>query len=169
MALKELLAADTIRRTHDRARPALDVRQQPVADLCEIIGEVALGDGVALAVVGPQRLVGVGTVMPITAVPPCLLWVARRAGILPLPLAIERGRIDARGAAYFARRLVLSQPLNAPAARCAAGPAGKSIGDEFWLQPMDVWSALRRFFAAERLCCRSCRSAGMMRLTVSVP
>ena len=59
MALKELLTVDSVRRAHQRARTAAQMRQQPLADGFVIAGEIELGDGVARIGIGPQHLVGV--------------------------------------------------------------------------------------------------------------
>ena len=59
MALKELLAVDSIRRAHQRAGPAAQMRQQPLADGFVISGEVELGDCATLSAIGPQHLVSV--------------------------------------------------------------------------------------------------------------
>ena len=60
VALKEGLALDAVGRAHHGARPALDVADHPVADGFEIPGKIELGDGLAIAAIGPQRLVGFG-------------------------------------------------------------------------------------------------------------
>ena len=60
VALEESLAADTIRAADQGAGSTLDVRQHPLADRREIVGEFALGDGTAIARIRPDHFVGVG-------------------------------------------------------------------------------------------------------------
>ena len=48
MALEELLAADPVRRADDRARPALDMLDQPRTDRFVIAGQILLGDRLAV-------------------------------------------------------------------------------------------------------------------------
>ena len=54
------LAADAIGRPHDRAGPALDMGHHPGADGFEIAREIQLGHRLAVAGIGPERLVGIG-------------------------------------------------------------------------------------------------------------
>src|SRR6185312_10311135 len=60
VALKEPLAADAVGATHQGARPARDVRQQPLADRGHVLGEFPLGHRAAVAGIRPQHFVGVG-------------------------------------------------------------------------------------------------------------
>ena len=88
VALEESLAVDAIRATDEGAGPALDVRQHPLANGGEVIGELALGDGAAIARIRPQHLSGLEIVTPVnrrradeaTAPPPdgCALWLRSR-------------------------------------------------------------------------------------------
>ena len=53
MALKEMLAADTVGRTNDRARPAFQMRDHPRSDRFKVVREIELGNRLTVAVVGP--------------------------------------------------------------------------------------------------------------------
>ena len=57
VALEELLAVDSVRRAHERAGPAAQMRQQPFANGFVIAREIELGDGRTLRAFGPQHLV----------------------------------------------------------------------------------------------------------------
>ncbi len=52
---KNVLAVDAIGRANDGAGAAADVLDQPVADGFEVAREIELGDGLAGAIVGPER------------------------------------------------------------------------------------------------------------------
>ncbi|WP_234893777.1 hypothetical protein [Sinorhizobium meliloti] len=60
MALEELLAANAVGRSNDRAGPALDVIDEPGSDGFMVAGEIFLGHGFAIAGVRPEWLVGTG-------------------------------------------------------------------------------------------------------------
>ena len=146
MALKERFTLDAVRRAHHRARTALEVDDHPFADRFEISRKIELGDGLAVAAVGPQRLVGFrdgdahhlgGFVADDFA--DLITGFATSGHGRPL-------RLD------LLRRLVLPQPLERGLPDVAAiGPAGElDLGDQLGLQPMHVAGLLRRILAAER-------------------
>ena len=58
MALEEFFTADAVGCAENRARTALEVGNHPFPDRLEILREVELGNGLAVATVGPQRLLG---------------------------------------------------------------------------------------------------------------
>src|SRR6266446_8900518 len=58
VALKEGLALDAVRRAHNGAWPSLEMADDPSADRFEVAREIELRYCVAVAAVGPQRLVG---------------------------------------------------------------------------------------------------------------
>ena len=73
VALEELLlAVDAVGHADDRARPALDVADHPGADRFVVARQIELGDRLAVAGVGPQRLCpACEMVTPITTDDPC--------------------------------------------------------------------------------------------------
>src|SRR3982074_2995627 len=58
MALKELLAANAVGRTYQRARSALQMRQQPFANRLVILRQIELTDWLTVPRIGPQHFVG---------------------------------------------------------------------------------------------------------------
>jgi hypothetical protein len=58
VALEELMAADTVRCPHDGAGPRSDVRHQPSAYRLVVAREVGFRNGLSIARVRPQNLVG---------------------------------------------------------------------------------------------------------------
>ena len=60
VALKELLAVDSVRSAHQRTWPAPQMRQQPVADSFVVPGEVELRGGTARSCLRPHHLVRAG-------------------------------------------------------------------------------------------------------------
>ena len=136
---KKRLAADAVGRADDRAGPALDVRHHPVADRLVVVRQVELGDRLAVAGVGPQRLVGMEMVTPMTHGRAAGLrgsGLSPASGSAQLRLVGWRGRLglDLR------RGLVLAQALERGLAHIAvAGPAGElDLGDQFGLRPVHV-------------------------------
>src|SRR5262249_34169134 len=144
MALKKGLAINAVRCTHNRAGTTLEVTDHPLADRFEIIGEIELCEWLAVAAIGPQRLVGIGD------------GDAHHLGALLRRGFRDNGFCDLDHGGllglYLARRLVLAQTLEGSLANVASlGPASEfDLGDEFWLQPMHVACVLRRILTAER-------------------
>ena len=58
-ALEKLFAGKPVRRADNRTGPALDMVNEPGADLLEIGGKVQFGDRLAVTCVRPQRLIRV--------------------------------------------------------------------------------------------------------------
>ena len=58
VTLEKLLSLDAVRRAHQRAGTAGEMRQHPFADLFIVAGEIEFGHRLAVARIGPQRLVG---------------------------------------------------------------------------------------------------------------
>ena len=137
MALeKALLAFDAVGRAHQRAGPALDVRQHPAADRFVIARQFQLGDGLAFvgivgAGIGPQRLVGMrdGKVHH------------HRAGLGLGSLGFRQfaGLLRCLGL-HLCCRLVGAQALEGSLAHHAvAGPAGEfDLRHQVRFQPVDV-------------------------------
>src|SRR3984885_4349053 len=142
MTLEKLLAFDSIGRTDDGARPALQMRYHPVADRLEIAGEIELGDAFAIAGIRPQLLVR--------------LRNHHAHDLGGFTGGFWRGFDDIHHDRllrdHFLRRLVLAQALECGLPDIAAlGKAGEfDFGDQFRFQPVDVAALARRVLAAER-------------------
>ena len=147
MALEESLAADAVGAADERAGPALDVRQHPLAHGVEIFGEFELGHRAAVARIRPQHLVGVGDrdaqssarlrASPGASVRRTLgsMRVSRRdcrTGPMPQAAAVSRLRPPAAG-------LSSRSPLKAAWRMLPpSGPAGElDLGHQLRLHPMD--------------------------------
>ena len=168
--LKEQLAADAVRRAHDRTRPPLDVRDQPVAHFGEVIGQIALGDGAADLARRPQLLVGLGD-HHAHHLGPGSVGAAGRGALARSLSRLRRlggpalrlwfGKLDLLRLLGFdlRGRLVGAQPLEGRLTHhAAAGEAGEfDLGDQLRSHPVDVARLLRRIGAAERIATRFMR------------
>lgn len=69
------------------AGPALDMCDQPVADLLHVVGKIELGDGFAVAAIGHIALSGLEIVTPMIVLSPPREAAPRAAGVLPFVFA----------------------------------------------------------------------------------
>ena len=154
---KNCLTVDAVGRADDRARPALEMADHPVADRLEIAREIELGDGLAVAGVRPQRLVGLGDDdahhlgglfgrrLRASRWLPRFDRGLRAAGFAILVMAGFSASTSSAG-------LSCRSPLNAACRILPSSvqPGEFDLGDQFGLQPMHVAGLARRVLAAER-------------------